>query len=262
MSAPEKTLYDEIQEIRARYPVSRSATLPALRLAQERYGWLSPEAFREVAEALERDAGLLHGGRVLLRHVPPGAGRDAPRRGLHERLLRARRGAAGARGVPGRARHPRGRDDRGRRGHAAHDRVRRRLRLGHGRRDRPPLPRAPSPPRTCPGSSRSSAAMAAEQFVVLAGAEEQPLLTARRLPRGGRLRRARDGAADGAGGRRPGDPRLGPARPRRRLLPDRPQGELPRQGHRQADVPRRQRGRVRAGHVQGPRDHVHASRTG
>jgi NADH-quinone oxidoreductase subunit E len=47
------TLFDEIQEIRSRYPVSRSATLPALRLAQERYGWLSPEAFREVAEALE-----------------------------------------------------------------------------------------------------------------------------------------------------------------------------------------------------------------
>jgi NADH-quinone oxidoreductase subunit E len=53
VSAQEKTLYDEIQEIRARYPVSRSATLPALRLAQERHGWLSPEAFREVAEALE-----------------------------------------------------------------------------------------------------------------------------------------------------------------------------------------------------------------
>ena len=53
MSAPEKTLYDEIQEIRTRYPVSRSATLPALRLAQERHGWLSPEAFREVAEALD-----------------------------------------------------------------------------------------------------------------------------------------------------------------------------------------------------------------
>ena len=53
MSAQEKTLYDEIQEIRARYPVSRSATLPALRLAQERHGWLSPKAFREVAEALE-----------------------------------------------------------------------------------------------------------------------------------------------------------------------------------------------------------------
>jgi NADH-quinone oxidoreductase subunit E len=48
-----RTLFAEIQELRALYPVSRSATLPALRLAQERYGWLSPEAFREVAEALD-----------------------------------------------------------------------------------------------------------------------------------------------------------------------------------------------------------------
>ena len=53
MSAQERTLYEEIQKVRALYPVSRSATLPALRLAQERYGWLSPEAFREVAEALD-----------------------------------------------------------------------------------------------------------------------------------------------------------------------------------------------------------------
>jgi len=46
-------LYDEIQGIAAQYPVRRSAVLPALRLAQERHGWLPPEAFREVAEALE-----------------------------------------------------------------------------------------------------------------------------------------------------------------------------------------------------------------
>ena len=46
-------LYDEIQVIADQYPVRRSAILPALRLAQERYGWLSPQAFREVAEALE-----------------------------------------------------------------------------------------------------------------------------------------------------------------------------------------------------------------
>jgi NADH-quinone oxidoreductase subunit E len=46
-------LYDEIQEIADQYPVRRSAVMPALRLAQERYGWLPPEAFREVAEALE-----------------------------------------------------------------------------------------------------------------------------------------------------------------------------------------------------------------
>ncbi|HEX7310536.1 MAG TPA: NADH-quinone oxidoreductase subunit NuoE [Gaiellaceae bacterium] len=46
-------LYDEIQQFRARYPDSRSAVMPALRAAQERYGWLSPGAFREVAEALD-----------------------------------------------------------------------------------------------------------------------------------------------------------------------------------------------------------------
>ena len=48
------SLYDEIQEVRKRYPEgTRSAVLPALRLAQERYGWLSHEAFLEVADALE-----------------------------------------------------------------------------------------------------------------------------------------------------------------------------------------------------------------
>ena len=45
-------LHTAIQEVRALYPGSRSATLPALRLAQERYGWLSPDALREVADAL------------------------------------------------------------------------------------------------------------------------------------------------------------------------------------------------------------------
>jgi NADH-quinone oxidoreductase E subunit len=46
-------LYEEIQQFRARYPDSRSAVMPALRAAQERYGWLSPEGFREVADALD-----------------------------------------------------------------------------------------------------------------------------------------------------------------------------------------------------------------
>jgi NADH-quinone oxidoreductase subunit E len=46
-------LYNEIQEFAARYPDPRSAVMPALRAAQERYGWLTPEALREVAEALD-----------------------------------------------------------------------------------------------------------------------------------------------------------------------------------------------------------------
>jgi NADH-quinone oxidoreductase E subunit len=46
-------LADEIREVAAQYPQSRSAILPALRLAQEHHGgWLPPEAFEEVGEAL------------------------------------------------------------------------------------------------------------------------------------------------------------------------------------------------------------------
>jgi NADH-quinone oxidoreductase subunit E len=47
------TLVSEIQQIAKQYPESRSAVLPALRIAQERYGWLSREALEEVAEALD-----------------------------------------------------------------------------------------------------------------------------------------------------------------------------------------------------------------
>ena len=48
------SLYERIQEERAKYPPdSRSAILPALRLAQEEHGWLSPDVLREVADALE-----------------------------------------------------------------------------------------------------------------------------------------------------------------------------------------------------------------
>ena len=49
-----KPLREEIQRLRKQYPEPRSATLGALRLAQERSGgWLSPQALEEVAEALD-----------------------------------------------------------------------------------------------------------------------------------------------------------------------------------------------------------------
>jgi NADH-quinone oxidoreductase subunit E len=48
------TFYEEVQAIRARYPEgSRSAALPALRLAQQKYGYLSREALEETADALD-----------------------------------------------------------------------------------------------------------------------------------------------------------------------------------------------------------------
>jgi len=44
----------EVQKLKKRYPHSLSAVMPALRLAQdENGGWLSPDAIREVADALE-----------------------------------------------------------------------------------------------------------------------------------------------------------------------------------------------------------------
>ena len=46
-------LTDRIHEVAAQYPDRRSAVLPALRLAQERYGWLSPDALADVADALD-----------------------------------------------------------------------------------------------------------------------------------------------------------------------------------------------------------------
>jgi|SRR5882672_8141576 len=50
----ETALYEQIRKIRGRYPNSLSAVMPALQLAQtEHGGWLPPEAFREVADALE-----------------------------------------------------------------------------------------------------------------------------------------------------------------------------------------------------------------
>jgi NADH-quinone oxidoreductase subunit E len=47
------TFDQEVARIAAQYPDSRSAVLPALRLAQEAHdGWLPSDAFREVGDAL------------------------------------------------------------------------------------------------------------------------------------------------------------------------------------------------------------------
>jgi NADH-quinone oxidoreductase subunit E len=47
------TLAERIQEVAAEYPDKQSAIMPALRLAQEEYGWLPPEALQEVGDALD-----------------------------------------------------------------------------------------------------------------------------------------------------------------------------------------------------------------
>jgi NADH-quinone oxidoreductase subunit E len=47
------TLATDIQKVAKQYPDSRSAILPALRMAQEQHGWLSRGAIEEVADALD-----------------------------------------------------------------------------------------------------------------------------------------------------------------------------------------------------------------
>jgi NADH-quinone oxidoreductase E subunit len=53
MPAGPRPLEAKVAAIADRYPDRRSLTLPALRFAQEEYGWLPPEALREVAEVLD-----------------------------------------------------------------------------------------------------------------------------------------------------------------------------------------------------------------
>jgi NADH-quinone oxidoreductase subunit E len=52
---------DEIRELPAKYPQHRSAVMPALDLAQEELGYLTPDAMSEVAAALQLDPGYVEG---------------------------------------------------------------------------------------------------------------------------------------------------------------------------------------------------------
>ena len=100
-------------------PGSRSAVIPALRLAQEEYGWLSPDAIREVADALDLTPAYCHAVASFYDqfHLEP-VGEHLVEVCTNVSCALVRR-AAGARGVRGRARLPRRRDERRRQGHAA-----------------------------------------------------------------------------------------------------------------------------------------------
>ena len=79
---------EEVREIAARFPDARSATLPALRLAQEKHGWLPPKAFHEVADALGLTPAYCQAVASFydMYHLEPVG--VAFRRGVHESLVR------------------------------------------------------------------------------------------------------------------------------------------------------------------------------
>jgi NADH-quinone oxidoreductase subunit E len=61
VSALSPHVLEEIRELPARYPQPRSAVMPALDLAQEEHGYLTPEVMSEVAVALQLDPGYVEG---------------------------------------------------------------------------------------------------------------------------------------------------------------------------------------------------------
>ena len=61
MSALSSHVLGEIKELPAKYPQPRSAVMPALDLAQEELGHLTPEAMSEGAVALQLDPGYVEG---------------------------------------------------------------------------------------------------------------------------------------------------------------------------------------------------------
>jgi NADH-quinone oxidoreductase subunit E len=61
MAALSEHMLDEIRALPPRFPDVRTAVMPALDLAQEEVGYLTPEAMSEVAAALNLDPGYVEG---------------------------------------------------------------------------------------------------------------------------------------------------------------------------------------------------------
>ena len=136
MSVTPETLYAAVQAERAKYPTRRGAVLPALHLTQEAYGWLSPEALVACSDAIGFSPAYCQAvasfyDMFFLEPV-----------GTHvidicTNLACALRGAGEVvEAFEQRARRERGRNDGGRRDHAAQGGVPRRLQLGAGGRGR------------------------------------------------------------------------------------------------------------------------------
>ena len=261
VSVTPETLYDAIQEERAKYPTRRGAMLPALHLTQEAYGWLSPEALRACSDAIGFSPAYCQavasfydmfflepvGAHVIdictnLACALRGAGRA--RRGV--RAGARRRASAG---------RPRTATITLRKAEclggcswapvvAVDERYREHVTPGRRRRRSSPTPAT----RRERGMPEWTPRLEANVLLDFDG-DLRDIGAYEAYGGYAQLRRALDGMDRRGAGRRAR--RLRPARPRRRGLPDRAQGELP--GARRRALPRRQRRRVGAGQLQGPR---------
>lgn len=70
-----ESVIKELEEVRVKYPDSRSALLPVLYIAQREYGWLSPEAMQAVSSALNIPPAIVKGVSTfyaMFKHKPMG----------------------------------------------------------------------------------------------------------------------------------------------------------------------------------------------
>ncbi|HYQ87196.1 MAG TPA: NADH-quinone oxidoreductase subunit NuoE [Bacteroidota bacterium] len=51
----------KLEQLKKQFPTSKALTLPVLWLAQNQYGWISPETMKEVAEILQLPLGHVYG---------------------------------------------------------------------------------------------------------------------------------------------------------------------------------------------------------
>ena len=219
--------------VAAQLPGSRSAVMPALHAAQERYGWLPPEAFEEVAEALD-----LTPAYCMSSPASTTCTTSSPSAGTSSRSARtspARSSApAASRGVRARARRAAGETTEDGEFTLRTVECARRLRLGAvvAIDNATASPSSPRMSPRCGGASRGR-----ELTDRPRGRRRARPDAARRVPRRRRLRaleRARatepDGWSRSCWTRTP--------RSRRRGLPHGPQGELHPEGRAEAEVPR------------------------
>jgi len=70
-----ETAIKELEEIKAKYPTARGALLPAIYIAQREFGYLSPEAYLAVSDALGVPKALVRGVATfyaMYKHRPMG----------------------------------------------------------------------------------------------------------------------------------------------------------------------------------------------
>jgi NADH:ubiquinone oxidoreductase subunit E len=75
-----------MRNLAARYPVARSAVMPALYIAQQEEGYITQEALQAVAEAIGLTVDDVE-RRHLLYHVLPATAGQKSDQGLHQHLV-------------------------------------------------------------------------------------------------------------------------------------------------------------------------------